>query len=60
MLLQTDRKLTEAMSLFESCVIQSISQNQVMKLSDICPTERAFKTEINKTKAGLLKLNKDG
>lgn len=35
------------MSLFGICVIQSISENQVMKLSDICLAERAFKTEIN-------------
>lgn len=47
LLLQTDRKLIEVMSLFGICVIQSISENQVMKLSDICLTERAFKTEIN-------------
>lgn len=42
-----DRKLIEVMSLFEGCVIQSISENQLMKLSDICLSERAFKTKIN-------------
>lgn len=58
MLLQTDRKLIEAMSFFECCVIQCISKNQVLKLSDPYPlqstwgsisqkkSERAFNTEI--------------
>lgn len=58
MLLQTDRKLIEVMSLFESCVVQFISKNQVLKLSDTCPlqstwgaisqnkSERAFNTGI--------------